>query len=127
MPTGRVNKVVLPSSIYQISAATPLGESLAKLFKSCIKLADKKSVDYCGREEFSSFKLSSAISGISVEKSILVRIADKLSRLKVLLDNEVQVKEESIEDTIIDAINYLGIIYAFRMGQVAKGSNEDKG
>ena len=38
--------------------------------------------------------------------SILIRIYDKYSRLKRLMNNEAQVKDESIEDTLKDLANY---------------------
>ena len=38
--------------------------------------------------------------------SILIRIYDKYSRLKRLMNAEAQVKDESIEDTLKDLANY---------------------
>lgn len=38
--------------------------------------------------------------------SILIRIYDKYSRLKSLMNAEAQVKDESIEDTLKDLANY---------------------
>ena len=59
-----------------------------------------------------------SIMGIvpSPEMGILVRLGDKFMRLASLLNPGVQqkVKDESIEDTIGDAINYLTYIAAFR-------------
>lgn len=44
----------------------------------------------------------------------MVRISDKISRLATLLDvREAQVKDESVADTIRDAINYLAILLAY--------------
>lgn len=44
--------------------------------------------------------------------SLLVRLSDKLNRLKSLAVNQQQVKSESVEDTLIDLANYaiLGVI-----------------
>jgi len=38
--------------------------------------------------------------------SSLIRLSDKLERLKSLQKNEQQVKTESIEDTLMDLANY---------------------
>ena len=35
-----------------------------------------------------------------------VRLQDKLNRLKTLIRNEARVKDESIEDTLLDLANY---------------------
>jgi hypothetical protein len=102
-----------------------LEEDCSKIFRSCVELISRKNSDYSGGEKFGSFALSSEISGVTIEEGILVRIGDKLSRLKSLLKSgNQQVKEESIEDTIKDAINYLAILHAFRMGCL--DSKDDK-
>lgn len=36
----------------------------------------------------------------------IIRMEDKLNRLKSLLNNEQKVKDESFEDTLIDLANY---------------------
>ncbi|MFK3936573.1 nucleotide modification associated domain-containing protein [Alkalihalobacillus sp. NPDC078783] len=38
--------------------------------------------------------------------SLVIRLNDKLSRLEQLVSNDAQVKDEKIEDTILDACNY---------------------
>jgi hypothetical protein len=96
---------------------TTLEEDCSKIFRSCVELISKKNNDYSGGGKFEGFLLSSNISGVDVVPSLMVRLGDKIGRLKSLLgDNYQLVKEESIEDTIKDAINYLAILHAFRMG-----------
>ena len=61
------------------------------------EIYEKKNADYGDsysklREEF--------------KDSILIRIYDKYSRLKRLMNNEAQVKDERIEDTLKDLANY---------------------
>ena len=46
------------------------------------------------------------------EVALVIRISDKLSRLQSLLSGEQQVKDESILDTIGDAITYLCMLCA---------------
>jgi anti-sigma28 factor (negative regulator of flagellin synthesis) len=46
---------------------------------------------------------------------ILVRLSDKLARLRSFTENgEVKVSDESVEDTIIDIINYAVLFEAMR-------------
>jgi hypothetical protein len=52
--------------------------------------------------------------GVSVEKGILVRMCDKLSRIGNLIErNDHSVKDESIEDTLIDIMNYSNILLCY--------------
>lgn len=76
----------------------------------CINIMIAKSKDYA--KEYNPFANFDACTnfGVTREKGILIRIADKISRIGNLLDKEAQVKDESIHDTIRDAINYLNII-----------------
>lgn len=48
------------------------------------------------------------------ESACLVRISDKISRLRTLATQEAEVKEESMDDTIKDLIGYLACWYAIR-------------
>ena len=40
------------------------------------------------------------------EISAAIRLEDKLSRFKQLIQNDAQVKDESMEDTLLDLANY---------------------
>ena len=92
----------------------PLLMSLAETFNACLLTAVAKNNDYGGtnNDPFSNFR-NSTIAGVSVEKGILVRLMDKMSRVSTLLDKEALVKDEAITDTIEDAINYLAIMKAY--------------
>lgn len=92
----------------------PLLMSMAETFQSCLLTAVAKNNDYGGsnNDPFANFR-NSTIAGVSVEKGILVRLMDKMSRVSTLLDKEAMVKDEAITDTIEDAINYLAIMKAY--------------
>ena len=78
------------------------------LLAKCIDLSQKKNADYTGATDdaFANFR-NSEIVGVSVEKGMLVRLMDKISRVKSFIDKgELMVKDESVEDTIMDIINY---------------------
>lgn len=89
-------------------------DSIAKTYSDGIETIKKKNADYAGENDpFQNFRNSEVI-GVSVEEGILVRVMDKITRISNLLSKDPQVATESIEDTLIDAINYLAILKAYR-------------
>ena len=88
---------------------------MRECFNKMFAIAEAKNKDYCGDQEnadpFKNFRLVENLGITTTEKGILVRICDKISRISSLLDSsEIHVKDESIEDTILDAANYLIIL-----------------
>ena len=87
--------------------------SAERTFAACLELLRKKNHDYAGADdEYANFRTAEII-GLSVEKGILVRWLDKLKRIDNLLTQEAYVTEESIEDTLRDAVNYPCILLAY--------------
>ena len=91
-------------------------ESIKKTFEECIKIAEDKNKDYSSTENPFSNIETCKVYGINPEHGLLIRMMDKFSRLNNLIVNkkEASVKDESIEDTIDDMINYLAILKAYR-------------
>lgn len=86
---------------------------LIKFFYDCQQIVSKKNRDYATNEDaFKNFRFSTFV-GVDIDRAILVRITDKLSRVSNLLDKEPDVVDESIKDTIRDAVNYLAILSAY--------------
>lgn len=83
-------------------------------FDQVMKTLQEKNKDYSSVNEFSNFVNSSGLAGITVEKAILIRMCDKVARIKNLLSNEAMVKNETIEDTMNDLIGYTIILKAWR-------------
>lgn len=71
----------------------------------------KKNHDYAGADgdtPFTNFQRTEQMGICSTEKSFLVRITDKLSRLATFAETGgLKVSNESYEDAILDLINYL--------------------
>jgi len=89
-------------------------DSMERTFKVALELATKKNRDYAGiGDPFHNFK-NAEVVGVPVERGIMVRMMDKMARISQLLDNEAEVKDESIYDTITDLINYAAILKAYR-------------
>jgi hypothetical protein len=67
-----------------------------------------KSSDYAGDSDpFSNFRLCEFVKLCSTEAGIMVRIGDKYSRICNLLGkDEIKVKDESVQDTLLDLANY---------------------
>ncbi len=79
-------------------------------FDEGYKLMEKKNADYAGKgDPLANFRGTEFVN-ISMEKGILIRMLDKLKRAANLLDREAQVKDESIEDTLVDLMNYTNIL-----------------
>lgn len=82
-------------------------------YQEGIEIIKKKNADYAaGSDPFKNFNMSTLV-GVSPDRAILVRISDKLARVSNLLNKEAEVKDEAIEDTILDMINYLAILRAY--------------
>lgn len=91
-----------------------LFDDMANTFEKCYMTAVTKNNDYGGSNNnpFANFE-NATIAGVSVERGILVRLMDKMSRISTLLEKEAMVKDEAITDTIEDAINYLAILKSY--------------
>jgi hypothetical protein len=107
----------------QLITPNPLIASMVSTFDDCIQTAIRKNNDYGGsnNDPFANFR-NSTIAGVTVQKGILVRLMDKMTRISTLLDKEAMVKDETIFDSIDDAINYLAILKAYQ--QLNKKSYE---
>lgn len=74
----------------------------------------KKNADYAEAEApFKNFELSERLGLCSTEAGMAIRLSDKIQRLcGFLAGKDLKVKDESVRDTILDAVNYLVLISA---------------
>ena len=92
-----------------------------------------KGHDYSGGkgDTFKNIRMCEHILGIPPEIGILIRLNDKFSRMGTLIISEwrdggkAAVKDESVEDTILDAINYLSFVLALRAERKNHGRLSD--
>jgi hypothetical protein len=85
-----------------------------KLFKKSdeISLIKSKSYSNIADDPFKNVKMATLIH-VKPAKGILIRLLDKISRIDTYVDgNGVDLVDEKLEDCVIDAINYLTMIYA---------------
>lgn len=87
--------------------------SIEKTYRDGVELIRKKNADYAVESNpFKNFE-GSVFVGVPIEKGILIRILDKIVRVANLLDKKPDVLDESVEDSLLDAINYLSIFKAY--------------
>jgi len=78
--------------------------------KKMEEIMKAKNADYANSDPFSNFRLVEKLWVTTVEKWILVRMSDKMSRICNLIDKEAQVKDEAITSTLLDLANYATIL-----------------
>lgn len=74
---------------------TDMGKEALKYYLEAILMFEKKQLDY-GSGNIADFG----------EFGVLVRLNDKINRLKNLFKNQVEARNESIADTWLDITNY---------------------
>lgn len=83
-------------------------EFAEKFFYDCVEISRKKNADYTGDNDnpFSNFTSVENL-GIKTEQGFLTRMMDKMARIgSYVSKGELQVKDESVTDTLRDLANY---------------------
>lgn len=107
-----------------------INENVKRIFnEEALDLINSKNDDYANPNDFyANFRLSEQ-AGIPMFIGIHVRLLDKISRLNSFISRfyrtgEITANHESIEDTLLDTINYSAIMLdAYR--QYTKGKNHE--
>lgn len=74
-----------------------------------IAITQAKNADYTGNSDdpFANFSDTEVYSGVETERGFLVRMGDKMKRIRSFVDKGVlMVKNESVHDTLLDLANY---------------------
>lgn len=98
---------------------------LRKTFDSCLTLVNAKNTDYAKEADpFHNFRSAERNGIATVETAMLVRMQDKWARtINLIGSNEpAKVQDETVEDTILDMINYLAILLAYRKDKSDKAT-----
>jgi hypothetical protein len=89
--------------------------------KTARDLMDKKNRDYAGNdgnEPFANFTRVESMGICSTEQGFMVRLTDKMSRLSsILTSGKTHVKDETFDDTMVDVINYIVLLSAYRQNK----------
>lgn len=85
-------------------------------------LMRKKQADYTSGEDqpFRNFQLGPLLGVGNVQQGIFIRFLDKVSRLSTYMTRGKFQVNESLQDTIVDAINYLVLLKASVILEEAK-------
>ncbi len=95
-------------------------------FKNCLATMLKKNHDYSkGANALRNFELVEYLDIAKAPQGVLVRLSDKFMRICNLWNTEAKVKDEAVEDTIDDMINYLVILKATLRRNLQENCNED--
>lgn len=98
--------------------------SLEDTFAEALLTVESKVQDYAeDNDVFSNFRFAANAAGVTVEQVFLVLLGIKLARLKNLLLTDREPNNESVDDTLVDDINYNGILKAYR--QFKTSTNPD--
>jgi hypothetical protein len=93
-------------------------------------IMESKNADYGATTDgLRNFRLCENMM-IPIDVGILTRLGDKLARIaKIIMTGDTVVKDETVQDTIRDAINYLIILAAAieekKMNALPKGGTPD--
>lgn len=86
-----------------------------KFFAECVEISRKKNADYTGGNEnpFANFQSVESL-GIKTEQGFLTRMMDKMARIgSYVSKGELQVKDESVKDTLRDLANYACLLSGY--------------
>lgn len=81
-------------------------DKFAETLDTMYKIMEAKNADYGWWNPFWNFELIEKMWVTSLEKWILVRMTDKMSRIANLIESDPKVKDEAITDTLQDLANY---------------------
>ena len=95
-------------------------------FGQCLEISKKKNADYTGKNDdpFSNFQSVNTL-GISTEHGFLTRMMDKMKRIASFVENgSLQVKDESVTDTLRDLANYSCLLAGYIKSESEKLPNK---
>ena len=83
-------------------------------------IMERKNHDYsggdCGDDPFLNFSRVESLGITDTKTGFMVRMTDKISRLITFIQGEeLKVKDETFQDTILDLINYSVLLYAYSL------------
>ena len=88
-----------------------LTEFARQFFAKAHALMRVKNADYAQKEDpLLNFTLGERLGVVTTAQGVAVRWFDKLQRVANLLQRDAQVSDETIDDTLLDWVNYAAIL-----------------
>lgn len=104
-------------------------EVVEKIDARSLEISKSKNKDYTGdpNDPFGNFKSVENIGIVSTEKGFLTRMMDKIKRINSLVEPgaQVAVKDEALEDTLLDLANYAKLFYGYLVLEKKHGWDEN--
>lgn len=101
-------------------------EEMLKQFSRGYALVERKNHDYSGdTDAFATFSMCELAGITTTEQGILIRMFDKVSRVANLLTrrrNDMRVRDEAIDDTLTDIMNYAAIMAVYLRSKRGDGT-----
>jgi hypothetical protein len=97
------------------------------MFDQMHEVTKRKNADYTGGGEdaFANFTRVESMGIATTEQGFLVRMNDKMSRIASFVKNgQLQVKDESVMDTLLDLANYSILMMGYLQGKKNLASSE---
>ena len=88
--------------------------------KKMVEITKVKNADYTGstNDPFANFRLCELLDIATTEQGFLTRMTDKLSRINSFRQKgDLQVRDESVEDTLLDLANYCILMAGYLRSQ----------
>lgn len=84
-----------------------------EICRRALVIMKHKSADYAsGSDPFANFKRGEILGFATAEEGLMLRVVDKISRISTFLrKGELKVNNESVEDSILDVINYMILLH----------------
>lgn len=94
-----------------------------------VDIMKRKNADYSGvdaqESAFRNFERVELLGVATTEQGFLTRMTDKMCRINNLTKQEAQVKDETIQDTLLDLANY-SLLFAAFLHSKSKSSGVSK-
>ena len=88
-------------------------------FQEAYALVEGKASDYAEDDNvFSNFEFAANAAEVTVGQIFLSLIGVKMARLQQLIGNDKTPNNESIDDTLLDLMNYAGLLKAYRRKKI---------
>lgn len=98
-------------------------QAVEDFYATGLSIMEGKNDDYAkASDPYSNFRFAGQAAGISPAQVMLALIGVKLARIENII-HAPTVNNESLEDSIVDAINYIGILGAYEKLKNAKADD----
>jgi hypothetical protein len=101
-------------------------DTLDEIYTKAKTILESKGHDYSNDgNRFANFEKVASVMNMTPEQAFVFYLSIKVTRLSELFGNNKKPNNESIEDTLIDLINYAILFYSYRTKMAFLGFEKD--